>query len=289
MKQPEHSTLGQFLRTRRAAIEPRDVGLPRKDGRRVPGLRREEVAHLAGVSTDYYTRLEQGRQRTASPSVLMGISRALRLMPDEYDHMCTLAGTPTPQHSLEISQVVHPRTQRFMHLFDDIPVFTFSPFMDITGSNEATAFLLTDFHRMPARERNGLRWLLLSPTARERYADTWEQVIRELVGMLRIQAARYPERPRLTEIVDELTELSPLFRSLWQANTVTRWAQNDNILHHPALGQVRVYKEFMTLNSAPSQTMVVVMPADRAAFREAFTAHRGSPAGTNGVEGSATG
>ncbi|MFJ5212369.1 helix-turn-helix transcriptional regulator [Streptomyces nigra] len=289
MKQSEHSALGQFLRTRRAAIEPRDVGLPRKDGRRVPGLRREEVAHLAGVSTDYYTRLEQGRQRTASPSVLMGISRALRLMPDEYDHMCTLAGRSTSQPALEISQVAHPRTQQLMHLFDDIPVFTFNPFMDITGSNEATAFLLADFHSMPARERNGLRWLLLSPTARERYADTWEQTIRELVGMLRIQAARYPERPRLTEIVAELNELSPLFRSLWQANTVTRWALNETVLHHPALGQVRVYKELMTLNSAPSQTMVIVMPADRAAFREAFNAHRGTSTGTDGVEESAAG
>ncbi|MDX3074949.1 helix-turn-helix transcriptional regulator [Streptomyces sp. NPDC088354] len=264
--------LAAFLRDRRGKVEPADVGLPHQDGRRVPGLRREEVAQLARVSPDYYTRLEQGRQPTASPSVLGALSQALRLSPEEHAHLCTLAGVPAPiaRTDRSASRVVGPGAQRFMDLLGDTPAILFGPFIDVVSVNRAGAFLFADFNRLPAAERNGLRWMFLSPTARERYQDSWQQAASEMVGMLRLDAGRHPGHPRLAEIVDDLSGRSELFSSLWSAITVSEWNLDHKVLHHPAFGGMRFRNEFVSLHSAPGQTLVVVIPDDQTAFHRAL-------------------
>lgn len=260
--------LGDFLRSCRARVEPLDVGLPHTDGRRVRGLRREEVAHLAGVSPDYYTRLEQGRQRTASPQVLNSLTTALRLTTDEQDHLYTLAGVARVDHASELaSRTVDRRVQRVIDVMGDTPVMLCGPFVEIVTANPAAAFLWADFNAMPARERNGLKWMLLSPTARERYGHAWEAAASEMIGMLRADAGHLPDHPRLAELVEELTSESALFRRLWRDHRVSTWLHERKILHHPGFGEMEFFNEFLGLQCAPGQNLVVMMPADPATFR----------------------
>jgi hypothetical protein len=263
--------LGEFLRSRRAQVEPLDVGLPHTDGRRVRGLRREEVAHLAGMSSDYYTRLEQGRQRTASPQVLNSLAAALRLTTQEQRHLYTLAGVArvddVPEPS---SRTVDHRVQRLLDLMGDTPVIVCGPFVEIITANRAAAFLWADFNAMPAQERNGLRWMLLSPTARERYGHAWEGAASEMIGMLRADAGQIPDHPRLAELIEEFTSESALFRRLWRDHHVSNWMHERKVLHHPRFGEMEFFNEFINVHSAPRQNLVVMMPADPATFRKAL-------------------
>jgi transcriptional regulator with XRE-family HTH domain len=266
-----NDALGAFLRRCRARIEPQDVGLPPTDGRRVPGLRREEVAQLAGVSPDYYTRLEQGRQRTASPPVLDGVAKALRLTADEHAHLYTLAGATHVDDTRRVaSRTVDRRMQRVLDLLGDTPAMLCGPFVEVITANRAATFLFADFNAMPARERNGLRWMLISSTARERYGRAWADAASEMIGMLRLDAGHAPKHPRLAELVEELTEKSAMFRRLWQDYQVSAWLHDRKVLHHPSFGKMEFFNEFINLHSAPGQTLVVMIPADPAEFRNAL-------------------
>ncbi|AWS43569.1 helix-turn-helix transcriptional regulator [Streptosporangium sp. 'caverna'] len=267
--------LGAFLRTRRAQVEPHDVGLPTADRRRVPGLRREEIAQLAGVSPDYYTRLEQGRQRTASRAVLDGVAGALRLTADERSHLYTLAGIADADGTspgAPARRTVDRKVQRVLDLLGDTPAILFGPFIDVITANRAASFLFADFNVMPARERNGLRWMLLSSAARELYGRSWEDAATEMIGMLRIDAGRTPDHPRLAELVAELNDESALFNRLWREHRVSTWLHERKILRHPGFGDMEFFNELITLHSAPGQTLVVMIPADPVAFRKALRA-----------------
>jgi transcriptional regulator with XRE-family HTH domain len=268
--------LGAFLRSCRGRVEPLDVGLPPADvRRRVRGLRREEVAHLAGVSPDYYTRLEQGRQRTASPQVLDSLTRALRLTTDEQKHLYTLARVARADDVSKLaSRTVGLRVQRLIDVMGDTPVMLCGPFVEVITANKAAAFLWADFNAMPAPERNGLRWMLLSRTARERYGRIWEEAASELIGMLRADAGHMPDDPRLAELVEELTSESPLFRRLWRDHLVSSWLHEKKILHHPSFGEMEFFNEFISLRSAPGRNLVVMMPADPATFQRALNRAR---------------
>ncbi|WP_411093656.1 helix-turn-helix domain-containing protein [Streptomyces sp. 049-1] len=275
MNRSPKTELGAFLWARRAKVEPDMVGLARQEGRRVPGLRREEVARLAGVSVDYYTKLEQGRHRTASPSVLKGLARALRLTTDEHEHLRVLAGVSSPASLGDpLTRIVHPRTLRVMDLLGDTPAIVFGPFLEIIASNRAAAFLFADFSSLPRRQRNGLHWILTSTVARERYAEGWTQAVSEMVGMLRLDGGRYPDHPRLRELVAELSACSPLFRKLWQEITVSRWWRDEKVLYHETFGRLRFYNEFISLHSAPEQRLVAVIPADAPSFLRALVQER---------------
>jgi transcriptional regulator with XRE-family HTH domain len=256
-------------------VDPHDFGLLTGGRRRVPGLRREEIAGLAGMSADYYTRLEQGRHATASPAVIGSLARALRLTKDETSHLYALAriakadGDGGTTHS----RTVNRRVQQVLDLLGDTPAIVYGSFVDIITANRAAAFVFADFNTMPARERNGLRWMLLSRTARERYGRSWENAAGEMIGMLRIDASHSPENSRLVELVAELSEESALFRRLWQEQRVSSWLHATKTLHHPDFGEMEFSNELITLHSAPGQTLVVMIPADQDAFHEA--AHPG--------------
>jgi transcriptional regulator with XRE-family HTH domain len=267
-----NTELGAFLRTRRARLEPGGVGLPGEGFRRVPGLRREEVAGLAGVSPDYYARLEQGRQATASPSVLEALAHALRLSAEERLHLYALAGEGAPLSGDPPSPAgfTDHRLRRVFDLLEDTPTLVSGPYLDIIELNEAACFLLPGFGALPPMERNGVRWMLLSATARELYRDQWEEAASDFIGMLRIDVGRRPDCPRAREIVAELTAASPLFRRLWTEHQVSQWHAKEKVLYHPVAGPLRFYNSAVSVAGVRDQSIFLVIPQDRHAFRVAW-------------------
>jgi transcriptional regulator with XRE-family HTH domain len=278
--QAPNTSLGTFLRSRRARVAPYEAGLlkgpaglpgrPGPERRRVPGLRREELARLAGVSVDYYARLEQGRQATASPAVLDSMARALRLTTEERTHLYDLAGVSDGSADTEAARGASRRAQRLIHMLGPTPVILRGQFMEVFAVNPAAAFLFADFNTMPARERNGLRWMLLDPAARELYGRGWEEAAREMIGRLRLDAGRAPGHPRLAELVAELGRESPLFRRVWAEQHVSAWLHDRKTLYHPSFGSMDFSTDFVTMHAAPGQTLVVLVPADKAAFEAAL-------------------
>jgi transcriptional regulator with XRE-family HTH domain len=236
----------------------------------VPGLRREEVAHLAGVSLDYYARLEQGRQPTASSSVLDAVARALGLTEDERRHLHVLARIGHDGHSVGVpGPPAGPRIPHVMELVGTTPALLCDRHLDIVAANEAARFLFTDFEAIPRSERNGLRWILLSPRAKVLYGAEWESAASEMIGMLRLTAGG-GEDIRFRQIVAELSEKSELFRRRWTEHQVSRWLHETKTLHLPGVGSLEFVNEFLSVQGMDDRTLVLVVPCDQTAFREAF-------------------
>lgn len=259
--------LGAFLRSRRARIRPEDVGFASGSGtRRVPGLRREELAHLAGVSVDYYIRLEQGRNHSASDAVLGAIATALRLDRDEHAHLVTLA---RPDSAAALSAAPRsggagPVRAEVRQLLDWIaaPALALGRRMDVLAWNRAACLLITDFARLPPRARNMCRLHLLDQEIGSRYPDR-DTIAREAVGTLRIAAARFAEDPQLWELVDELNDASPEFRHHWAAHTVRTKAYGIKRIDHPVLGRLALSYEITTFpQDAELSLLVYTAPPD---------------------------
>ena len=194
--------LGVFLRARRSELSPSDVGLPESGAqRRVAGLRREEVAQLAAISIDYYTRLEQGRMQPSAP-VLASLARVLRLTDDQRAYMNELAGTPARSRR-RTPQKAKPYLRRILdHL--DTPAIVMTPTHDILAWNPLAAALMLEFAEVPERDRNFVRLLFTDPRMRSLYPE-WEELARSVVSYLRMEAARKPDDPRLAELVGDLS------------------------------------------------------------------------------------
>jgi transcriptional regulator with XRE-family HTH domain len=251
--------LGDFLRTRRARLQPHDVGLPDYGRRRVPGLRREELAQLAGVSVDYYVRLEQGRDIQPSDSVLDAIAGALRLSEDERSHLFTLV-RPRKRARRRPVERVRPGVQRLLDRIE-FPAFVLGRRMDVLAFNTLAAALLGDF-----RERNTLRFMFLDDGARTLYPD-WEQVAAEGVAYLRLTAAEDPDDAQLVELIGELSLQSELFRRLWAKHDVKSKTFGVKVYDHPQVGRLELDYESLKLPDA-DQTLVT------------YTAEPGSPSET---------
>ena len=184
--------LGEFLKARRAELSPRTVGLPDTGGpRRVAGLRREEVAKLAAISTRHYTLLEQGRVQT-SASVLTALARVLHLGDDQRDQLLALAGTCTVQPRRRAARGVQPRLRRLLDDLTATPAIVLGSRLDIVAWNPLAAALLVDFAEIPENKRNYVRLLFTEPAMRERYPD-WANVARGSVAALRAEAAKHPD------------------------------------------------------------------------------------------------
>ncbi|MDI5971095.1 helix-turn-helix transcriptional regulator [Streptomyces sp. SL13] len=270
MSQARNELLGEFLRTRRALVEPSGENLSGGTRRRVPGMRREEIARAAAVSPDYYTRLEQGRQTTASTTVLDALAQALRLTTDERLHLYNLAGVAAVTDLGTAEQPLGDRIQRVVAMLGDTPAMVLGPLLDVAGGNRAWSFLFADFDAMPLGERNGLRWMLLAPEARRLYGSDWEEASAEMVGMLRRDAGRFPESSRLAELVGYLSEHSELFRRVWDEHYVSSWLHDRKTLHHPAFGSMDFLTDFIESPNALGQTVVAVTPVDAPAFQAAM-------------------
>ncbi|UBU11986.1 helix-turn-helix transcriptional regulator [Nonomuraea gerenzanensis] len=248
--------LADFLRSRRARLTPDRTGLP-ADGRprRVPGLRRDEVARLAGVSTEYYTRLEQGRAGNPSPEVTEALARALQLDPAEREHLTDLLARPA-RHAPIAPQRVRPGLYLMLQALDHVPAFILGRRTDVLASNRLAREVLTDFESLPAPHRNLARYYLLDPEARTRTGD-WERIAAETVAVLRLEAGRYPHDRRLSDLVGELTLRSPEFSTWWHDHRVLRRTHGSKTYHHPLVGELHFAYESLQPPGDPDQTLCV--------------------------------
>ncbi|WP_329118034.1 helix-turn-helix domain-containing protein [Streptomyces sp. NBC_01465] len=241
----QRAELSEFLRSRRARLKPEDVGLPEHGrARRVPGLRREELAQLAGVSVAYYTRLEQGNGRNVSTEVLDAIARALRLTDAEQAHLTHLAKPKTKKKRQPAwrTQKVRADVQHLMDAMEGVPAYLLGQRLDILGMNRLGQALFGDLASVPPAERNVARQVFLNPTQRELYMD-WECKATEVVSVLRLYAGCSPDDPQLSALVGELSVKSDEFRTLWAAHTVTEKGHGVKRLHHPVVGELTLSYE----------------------------------------------
>lgn len=249
--------LSEFLRSRRARLKPEDVGLPDFGRhRRVPGLRREELAQLAGVSVAYYTRLEQGNGRNVSAEVLDAIARALRLTGAEHAHLTHLA--KPKQHKKRPStrpQQVRVALRELIDTFDSVPAYVVGRRSEILVWNRMAAAVFGDWAEMPAQERNWARMVFLKPEYRDLFVE-WDQKAYDIVSFLRMDAGCHPDDPRLSALVGELSVKSEEFRRLWATHDVKEKNHGVKRLRHPLVGELNLSFESFRLLDDDEQSMV---------------------------------
>ncbi|AWS42931.1 helix-turn-helix transcriptional regulator [Streptosporangium sp. 'caverna'] len=249
-----HNLLGEFLRARRQVTTPEQVGLLRSGYCRTPGLRREEVARLAGVSTDYYIRLEQGRERHPSDRVLDALVRALDLCPEATTHLYELAHPGSRQRGTTIrSEQVNPDLIRLMHGWSHTPAMVISRWMDVLAMNPLSVALHSDLGSMD----NLLRLAFLNPAAREFHRD-WEKVARSRVAHLRAFAGADLDDPRLTELVGELSRESTDFRRMWARHDVSEVTRQTKPLRHREVGDLTLTCEMFNAVGASGLQLVIL-------------------------------
>ncbi|MET4923607.1 helix-turn-helix transcriptional regulator [Streptomyces sp. PSRA5] len=255
-----HAETGAFLRTRRARLTPQDVGLPAYGRhRRVPGLRREELAQLAGVSVAYLTRLEQGRGHNVSPEVLGALSRALRLTDTEHEHLTRLAKchrTNRQAAPLPSQERVRPALREMLTSLDGVPAYVTGWRSDLLAWNRTAAALFGDWDQLPPRERNWARLVFLRPGSRRLFTD-WEPQAAAAVGALRLHASCRPDDPGLRSLVDELSTGSDDFRRLWARHDVKEQHHGTTRLHHPLVGDLTLSYETLQLPDGSDQTLTI--------------------------------
>ncbi|AWZ07992.1 MULTISPECIES: helix-turn-helix transcriptional regulator [unclassified Streptomyces] len=262
------TALGDFLRNRRARLQPEDVGLPTHGTRRrVPGLRREELALLAGVSITYYTHLEQGQSTNASDSVLDSLARALRLTPDEHAHLRDLARPP------KAKRVRPPRpeyaratTRRLIGAMPQVPAVVLDARNDVLAWNPLGHALLAGHLAFaspdePAGRPNLTRMLFLDPHTRELYTD-WKNEARVALAALRLVAGRDPEDRALAGLIGSLMLRSPEFADLWSKQPVRECTVGTKELHHPAVGPMTLDFESLRLSDGTGHRMLLYSAAE---------------------------
>ena len=269
--------LGEYLQARRARIRPQDVGL-RDFGvrRRVQGLRRDEVAQLAGVSVSYYTRLEQGISRGASPEVLEAIAGALQLDVHEREHVERLAGAArrAPRARRPRPERVSDETRDLMRALDGVPALVLGRRTDVLAWNHLGHALLAG-HADPAavddvaNRPNMSRMVFLDGHSRELYRDWWRKA-RAVVGNLRIAVGRHPDDRDLAALIGELTMKSPEFVSLWADHRIAPCDAASYDLHHPVVGALTVTQQTLAIARSPEQSLIVVTTAERSPSEQAL-------------------
>ena len=258
--------LGEFLKSRRAQIKPEDVGFRSGRGRRVEGLRREEVAALASVSVDYIKRLEAGRIRP-SDAVLDSLARALQLDVVERAHLFALAGRTASGHDSHGLEDVRPGLLRLLAAVDPLPAFVVGPWLDLLAWNPTASALFCGFERRPPTDRNMARLIFLDPEIRELFcAGGWDGS--GLVAALRVRYERDEHDPRVEELISELIERSTLFRNLWEEHGVVKRMSGRKTFNHPEVGVIELDWERLTVPGTGGQVLMV------------YSAQPGTPAAT---------
>ncbi|GAA2262937.1 helix-turn-helix transcriptional regulator [Kitasatospora cystarginea] len=248
--------LGEFLRSRRARLRPEEIGLPPYGGRRrVPGLRREELAQVAGVSVDYYVRLEQGRTEHVSQAVLDAVARALRLDPDERLHLGNLARPHRPDGVPRPPQRVLPGLQRLLDSMADVPAYVVGLGTRVLAWNRLAAALITDFGALQPDRRELARLVFLDEAARELYED-WEGKARDVVAYLRLDAGRHPGDAGLSALIGELSIGSRDFARLWAGQEVRDKTRGGYVFRHPAVGRLELAYDTLRLPDDPDQALI---------------------------------
>ncbi|WP_210577028.1 helix-turn-helix domain-containing protein [Streptomyces sp. GESEQ-4] len=253
----QRAELSEFLRTRRARLKPEDVGLPDFGRhRRVPGLRREELAQLAGVSVAYYTRLEQGNGRNVSAEVLDAIARALRLSDAEHAHLTHLA-KPKQNKKKQTARTeqVRPALAQLLDSIDGVPAYITGRRSDILAWNRMAAAVFGDWAELPVQERNWARLVFLRPEYRDLFME-WDQKAFDIVAYLRMDAGCHPDDPRLSALVGELSVKSEEFRRLWATHDVKEKSYGVKRLRHPLVGELTLNFESFRLIDGTEQTLI---------------------------------
>ena len=234
---PRLAELADFLRTRREALRPEDVGLPGGGRRRTPGLRREEVSQLAGVGTTWYTWLEQGRYVRASASVLEAIAGALQLTPAERAHLILLGRGEQAAPAKSPSEKVHPTIRKLVESLNPSPACIAGRRYDFLAWNDAHAAVFGDPAEMPDGRRN-LLWSIFTDQARRTLHADWNEGARRLVARFRAQAARHVGDPDFESLISALQQASPEFREWWDLHEVAGSGVGRKVLNHPEAGKL---------------------------------------------------
>ncbi|MBV9282110.1 MAG: helix-turn-helix domain-containing protein [Chloroflexi bacterium] len=251
--------LSDFLRSRRARIAPAAIGLPNGRRRRTPGLRREEVADLAGVGLTWYTWLEQGRDIRVSAEVLTAIARALQLEPAERAHLFRLAGhvPPAPEAAADI---VSPRLRRVLDAWDPFPAFVSGRRRDVLAWNRASE-AVTGWSQLPDDRRNAVWNVFMVPSTRTRLVE-WEKEAALSVAAFRAEAGRDLSEPDYQELITELLESSPEFAAIWARQDVRGRREGLKRYNHPELGRFDLEYTSFQVAEQPSLRLALYTPAD---------------------------
>ncbi|MGY0061576.1 helix-turn-helix transcriptional regulator [Streptomyces sp. LZ34] len=253
--------LGEFLRTRRARVTTEEAGLPATTGRRrTAGLRREEVAMLAGVSIEYYRRLEQGKQHRPGPAVLEAVARVLRLDEDERRHLYELtraADAPAaPAKMPPPSRTLRPDVLRMLDIVDPCPAYVLSRANDLLAANRRGLRLLPGLEEWPERQRNTARYTFLHPAARRLYGN-WDEVAAATVAHLRAAAGCHADAPDVTGVIGELVVKSEEFAALWQRYDVRSRTNGRKHFTHPSTGTMTLGYEVYEVARTEGHRLVV--------------------------------
>ncbi|WP_329180595.1 helix-turn-helix transcriptional regulator [Streptomyces decoyicus] len=253
--------LAAFLRARRERLDPHDFALPsRQQARRTPGLRREEVAELAGVSIDYIVRLEQGRGLRPSANVVEALARALRLAPDERAYLFNLA-QQRPRNADEPATTAAPPLARLVTDLSPLPAMLMNHRYDILAWNGEMARLLLDFDTLPPSQRNAMWLCLMHPEIREFYVDR-ERVVREGIAHLRAAWAAHPEDRALSDLIAEFIARDEDFARWWAERDIKVNGRGRKVLRHPVVGVIAVHFEVLMPLQDPDQRLVIYRAAD---------------------------
>jgi transcriptional regulator with XRE-family HTH domain len=257
----QREELAAFLRSRRETTDPVALGLQLGSRRRTPGLRREEVAQLSGVSVTWYTWLEQARDISVSRQVIDSLARVLRMAPPERAHLFTLAGLALPAESTRPN--VDDTLRRLVHTLHPNPAYVINPWWDLLVYNAAYAALLGGLDDRPPAERNSL-WLTFTEDRVRSLLVDWSTEARQLLGQLRAHLAQYPNDPRGPELIEALQKGAPKFPELWEEHSVRRFEVSRKRFRHPSAGRLDLdYIKFATADN-DQQQLVVFLPADAA-------------------------
>ncbi|TCJ31583.1 helix-turn-helix domain-containing protein [Parafrankia sp. BMG5.11] len=268
--------LGEFLRSRRNQITPADVGLTRPgDRRRVPGLRREELAQLAGVSVTYYTRLEQGQSRNASDAVLDALARVLLLGDDEHAHLRTLARPARVARRTARPEKVRPGVRLLLDAVRDVPALVIGRRTDVLAWNRLAHALLAPHLDFAAPNRcatqpNMARLILLDPHIRDLYVN-WRRKVDEVVRYLRLASGQYPDDQQLTTLIGELCVNSPEFAVNWARHQVRDCGHAVREYRHPLVGDLVLAEEVLRVQDDSGLRLLVLSPEPGSASAERLT------------------
>ena len=282
----------EFLSTRRARVSPEQAGLPVYGGdrRRVSGLRREEVALLAGISSEYYTRLERGNATGVSESVIDGIAHALQLDEAERTHLLHLirtAGTTRTPRRRPARQRVRPTVQRVLDSMSGTPAFVLNGRLDILAANALGFALYSPIYADPARPPNNARFIFLDPHATEFFRD-WNKIANDTVALLRAEAGREPYDRQLSDLIGKLSTRSDEFRVRWAAHDVRIHTTGVKLLHHPVVGDLELPFESFPLAADPSQSLLTYTAEPESPTQDALNLLASWAATTDGFEHTAS-
>ena len=246
--------LAECLRAWRDRLAPADVGLPAGGRRRAPGLRREEVARLTGVSVDYLARLEQGRAASPSPQVLDALARTLRLTDAERAHLYRVAGQLMPSAG-RMNRHVTPSVQRILDRLADTPVLVVDAASNIVAWNDMAAALHGDLSARTERERN-VAWLFFTGRGGRVVHDDEDAAAAKFVADLHDAVGRYPDDPLLRDLIADLRAASARFEALWEQRPVARWISSRKTIDHPQVGPITMDCDVLRIEGTDLELIV---------------------------------